>query len=173
MAVFLEILKFTLPALIVFFTAWLIIRSFVLKEQKLRQIDFKLSNQKQITPVRLVAYERVALFLERVSPEQLLLRVHSPSMDVETFREALIMTIRAEYEHNISQQIYVSAQLWHLTKLAKENMIRMVNISANTLSPRDSAFELSKRIMESIMASENSPVEMALIYLKKEVAEMM
>lgn len=173
MAVFLEILKFTLPALIVFFTSWLIIRSFVLKDQKLRQIEYKINNQKQITPVRLVAYERLALFLERISPDQLLLRVHSPSMDVETYREALIMTIRAEFEHNISQQIYVTPQLWHLIKNSKENMIRMINITSNSLSPRDASFELSKRIMETIMASENSPVELALSYLKKEVAEML
>ncbi len=171
MEAFFEILKYVLPSLVVFITAYLIIKSFIENEQKKRNIEVKTMNFKQITPIRLQAYERLTLFVERINPESLLPRVYQQGMNVELFHTALLMTIRAEYEHNLSQQIYVSSKTWIAIKSSKESVVRLVNSTFSTLKPEAPAIELTKAIMEVVTSTERSPVYIALEMLKAETGQ--
>lgn len=171
MEAFFEILKYVLPSLVVFITAYLIIKSFIENEQKKRNIEVKTMNFKQITPIRLQAYERLTLFVERINPESLLPRVYQQGMNVELFHTALLMTIRAEYEHNLSQQIYVSSKTWIAIKSSKESIVRLVNSTFSTLKPEAPAIELTKAIMEVVTSTEKSPVYIALEMLKAETGQ--
>jgi len=170
METFLEILKYTLPSLIVFGTAYLIIKSFIDNDQKKRKIEMRLANQKTITPIKLQAYERLTLFLERISPESMIVRIQDPKMSSGFLHQALLKTIRAEYEHNLSQQIYVSANAWAVVKTAKENVVKLVNNSADRVDRKSPSFELSKVILETMMSNNIMPTNTAIDFLKKEVS---
>jgi len=170
METFLEILKYTLPSLIVFGTAYLIIKSFIDNDQKKRKIEIRLANQKTITPIKLQAYERLTLFLERISPESMIVRIQDPKMTSGFLHQALLKTIRAEYEHNLSQQIYVSTNAWAVVKTAKENVVKLVNNSADRVDKKSPSFELSKVILETMMSNNIMPTNTAIDFLKKEVS---
>jgi len=76
-----EMIKYSVPALIVFFTAFFMMRYYMQKEARERKVDLVIRNQQTITPLRLQAYERLALFLERINPESMLMRVNQPGMN--------------------------------------------------------------------------------------------
>jgi len=112
MADIFQMFNYVLPAVVVFFTAWYILREFFKQEERKRQLRLLEEKQKLSLPVRLQAYERIVLFLERISPGNLVMRVHKPEMKVKQFQQMLIKTIRDEYDHNLSQQLYVSHEAW-------------------------------------------------------------
>jgi len=165
----LEVLKYTLPALIVFLTAYLLIHSYLKNDEKRRRHELKVANLGKITPVKLQAYERIVLFLERISPETLILRLSEPNITASQFQENLLTSIRAEFEHNLSQQIYISNKAWEVVKSAKSNIIKIINNSAEKVKPESLSFELSKVILESMMEVSKSPTTVAIEFLKKEM----
>ena len=73
------ILVSVLPSLIVAVSAFFIVKYFIENDQKKRVLELKFQSKNITTPVRLQAYERMALFLERIEPNQLLFRVNNPN----------------------------------------------------------------------------------------------
>jgi len=169
MELFFDILKITLPAGIVFATAYFVLKTFLGNDLKKREVELKVENQKMITPVRLQAYERLILLIERTHPEQLITRVYSSTMNVERFQQALLTTVRAEFEHNMSQQIYVSEKTWLAIKNSKESVVQIINTMASNLKPDAPAIELSKGIVDALVTLNNSPTGAALKMIKMEV----
>jgi hypothetical protein len=169
MQTFLEILKFTIPSFIVFLTAYFSIRYFIENDQERRRIELSLNNQKLITPIRLQAYERIVLFLERISPDALIMRSQQPGMTCAKLQTDLLSLIRAEFNHNLSQQIYISPDSWKVVKTAKENTIKLVNTSSDRVKPNAPAMELSKIILESVIFMEQAPCTVAIDYIKNEI----
>ena len=168
----LEILKYTLPALIVFVTAYLLIRVNLQNEEKRRRYEMSRDKKESILPLRLQAYERLILFLERISPEALVTRVSRQDLNVsQTFNE-LVSAIRTEFEHNLVQQTYISSQAWDMVKIAKNNMIKLVTESAKELKPANNGMLLNRQIIENSNEMNGSPVLPAIEYLKKEVREL-
>lgn len=179
----LEIAKYVLPSVVVFLTAWLIIKAFVKSmetrqqariehEQKQRLLEMRMSNQKSLLPVRLQAYERMALFLERIAPGNLVLRLNQPGLPVPVMQSILVQTIREEFDHNVAQQIYISANTWELIKSSRDEMIKLVNTAAMGMPHDAKAIELSKRIIEFSVEITPLPSDIALAALKKEVKEL-
>ncbi len=172
MADFLEILKFTLPALIVFLTSWLLIRKFLDNDQKLKKVDMMYKNEHYIIPIRLQAYERLVLFLERISPESLLMRINRKGMTSQELHTELLTVIRAEYEHNLSQQIYVSRESWEVIRNARSNIVSIINEAAKSIEPGSPSIKLSQTVLESIIEKEDSPSNVAIDFLKKEIKQL-
>jgi hypothetical protein len=172
MSEILEILKYTLPALIVFVTAYLLIRMNLNNEEKRRRYELSKDKKDSIIPLRLQAYERLILFLERISPEALVMRVNQDDLNVsQTFNE-LISIIRTEFEHNLVQQTYISSQAWDVVKTAKTNMIKLITESAKELKPANKGVMLNRAIIENSGEANSSPVAPAIEYLKREVREL-
>lgn len=165
----LEVLKYTVPSFIVFITAYFIIRKFIDNEIKKRMFEQATKNQEMITPVRLQAYERLSLFLERISPEFLIMRTNQPGMSSKQLQQELLSVIRSEFEHNLSQQIYISDKAWEIVKDCRGNLTKIINSSAEVIKPDSPSINLSKTILEKIMDMEQSPTDEALEFLKKEV----
>jgi len=170
MNVILEILKYVLPAAIVLVTAYFMMRSFLDHEAQRRQLEVKGQNQKMITPVRLQAYERMVLFLERINPESLLLRLQVPGQTSSQLHRELLSLIRAEYEHNLSQQIYMTTRAWSFVKNAKENTVKLINTAAERIKPESPSVELASAIIETCMKIELLPVQVAVDYIKEEIS---
>ncbi len=165
----LEILKYTLPSFIVFLTAYFIIKKFMDNETKKRAFEISSMNSELITPVRLQAYERLALFLERISPEFLIMRSNKPGMTAKQLQTELLSVIRSEFEHNLSQQIYISNKAWEVVKNCRANLLKIINTSADVVSPDSPSITLSKTILEKIMDMEKSPTDEALEFIKNEI----
>ncbi len=168
-----DILKYTIPALIVLATAWVILNKLINNEQDRRRQDLMLANSKIVTPIKLQAYERIVLFLERISLESLIVRVSSPDMKASQLHTALVTTIRSEFEHNLSQQIYMSPQAWEVVRNARSGMIKIINSEAEKLPINSPGMALSKQLLEAVMELDKEPTRAAIDYLKGEISRMM
>lgn len=168
-----EIFKIILPAAAVFVATFLIVQRFLENDQKRRDHELKKNTQATITPLKIQAYERVVIFLERIHPNSLVVRVNKHGMSAHQLHMELIKTIKSEYEHNLSQQIYVSYNAWELVKTAKEEIIKLVNISATKVPNDNMSNDLALMILNIASNLEKKlPNEVALEYVKKEVNHM-
>jgi len=167
-----EILKITIPALIVFLTSWILLRNMIKNDQNKRNQELILQNSRIVTPIRLQAYERIVLFLERISLESLLLRIGSPDLTAAQLHSALLSSIRSEFEHNLSQQIYMSPQAWEVVRNARSNMIKIINSEIEKLPQEARSMDLSKQLLERIMQLEKEPTRAAIDFIKAEIGRM-
>jgi len=172
MDVFLEILKFTLPSLIMLIAVYFIVGGFLRNSEKRQKLKVILGNQKLITPVRLQAYERLVLLLERISPESLVMRANYPIKNCEQLHSELLQTIRAEFEHNLSQQLYVSVEAWNSVRNAKNYTVALINNAAKGMDNSAPAIELSRRILDLTMNLDPSIAEKAITELKREIQQI-
>lgn len=167
----LEILKYILPSIVVLICSYVIIKQFSDREDARLHAQLTSSTAKITTPIRLAAYERIILFLERISPESIIRRTLQPQMTAKELHTALILTVRAEYEHNLSQQIYISSGAWNMVKEAKESMIQLYNTAAQRFANDAKASDLAKTIIEMYASVEDSPITVAIENVKQEIKE--
>jgi hypothetical protein len=171
MAAFLEILKYILPSLVVLATTWYLVKTFLEHEGKKEQLQIKLDVQKISLPVRMQAYERLVLLLERLQPAGLIMRTSQPGMNASTLHSALLLAIREEFDHNLSQQLYVSPHAWELVKKSREDSIQLINSAAAALSPEASISDLAQQIFVKDMESKLASIDQAIDFIKKEARE--
>lgn len=169
----LEILKYTIPSLITFLTAYLLIKLFINGERGKRDLELRAAHYKDSLPLRLQAYERLTLFLERITPTNLISRINKPGMSARDLQLSLISSIRLEFEHNLSQQLYVSAPVWMMIVQVKEEIISIVNRVASDLAESATGKDLSRAIIEYFINNEQvMPTQKALDTLKTEVKKI-
>lgn len=167
----LELLMYTVPSLITGGVAYYLFDSYFKDQQNTRRWLIQKENQKQSFPLRLQAYERLALFLERINPTKLLIRVAPLNNNKLDYQNLLIQHIEQEYEHNITQQVYVTEALWTMLLTAKNTIIQ--NIRKTTLDETVSnADELREKILSNLLDGQSAST-IALSYLKNEVSEIL
>ncbi len=169
MEVFWDLLKYALPSIFLLILCYMMLSNFMNNEEKRRLYFSKKEIQKSVLLVRLQAYERLSLFLERITPDRLLVRVSSKNMSVKQYQNVLTHIIRAEFEHNLSQQIYLSNQAWRMIITAKSATVGIINNIADELNPEDEGIELGKKILGQVMEMNSFPTKKALAYLRVEV----
>ncbi len=98
--------------------------------------------------LQLQAYERLTVFADRASLKNLISRTSYGDLNVLTFQLILLETLRSEYDYNVSQQIYVSPEMWKAIGNLKDQNIYIINQIAATLPSQAPAIELSKRVLE-------------------------
>ncbi len=173
LATILEILKYVIPSVVVFLTAYFVLKLFLKNEYEKKQLDVRISNFKESLPIRLQAYERLALFLERISPNNLIHRVNKPGMNARDLQLALIANVRMEYEHNLAQQIYVTGQTWMIIVQTKEEVVSIINRVGADLPESASGKDLSRGIFQYFIDNEQSiPTQKAIDTLKAEVKKI-
>ena len=165
-----QLFFYLLPALIVGALAFYFFNLFTRNEEQRRRFLLQKENQKQALPIRLQAYERMALFLERIAPGNLLLRVTPYNESKEDYATLLVKTIEQEYEHNLAQQIYMSDECWNVIKASKNATINNLRKVAQDDSIQDVA-EYRKRVISGVLENE-APSDTALGYLKKEIGKI-
>lgn len=169
MDVIYEILKYALPSIFLLILCYMMLTNFMENEEKRRSYFLKKETQKSALPIRLQAYERLSLFLERITPDRLLVRLHSQGLSAQQYQALLVDTIRAEFEHNLSQQIYISDEAWKLIVDAKSATVGIINNVSNEFDGKAQGLELRKAILNRAMEIEAFPTKKALRYLKAEV----
>lgn len=169
MEALLEFGKILLPASIVLYAAYLLVRSFIFKEIELKKLDVRGRSLETILPNRLQAFERMTLFLERMAPQNLLVRLNTENMPAREFHQILLSEIRNEYNHNVSQQIYISEAVWDMIKNAKEDLIIMINDAASEMTADSTSLDLAKKIFERSISKTIDPLAHALSEMKREI----
>jgi hypothetical protein len=169
MDVLIEFGKILIPASVILYAAYLMVKSFAQKEIELKRLEVRGKGIETVLPTRLHAYERMTLFLERMSPQNLLIRLNTSSMPAREFHQLLLAEVRNEYNHNVSQQVYIGEEVWDLIKSAKEELIVTINDAATELGPDATSLDLSKKIVEKTIVKNVDPLAQALIELKREI----
>ncbi len=164
-----DLVKVILPAGLVLWAMYLTVSSFIKKDLVQKELEIKAETTKTILPIRLQAYERMALFLERISPNNLLIRLNGQTPNVFSFQQLMLSEIREEFSHNLSQQVYMSDEAWTTVKNAMNETVALINLSAKDLAPDAPAIELSKRVFEIMMGKEVNPSDEALKVIKHEM----
>jgi hypothetical protein len=165
-----ELLSYTLPAIITGGVAYFLFDSYFKDQQHTRRWLSQKETQQQALPLRLQAYERLALFLERINPTKLLIRVTPISENKNDYSEYIIASIEQEFEHNLTQQIYVSSSCWGYVATAKNatiQMIRKATVSAEITSANDLREFILKELFDK-----DTPSNAALAFIKEEVKDI-
>ena len=169
MDVVVEFGKILIPASVVLYAAYLLVRSFIQKEIDLKRLEVRSRSIETVLPNRLHAYERMTLFLERMAPQNLLVRLNTAAIPAREFHQQLLAEVRNEYNHNVSQQVYIGEDVWELIKSAKEDLIVTINDSALEVGDGATSLDLSKKIFEKTITKSIDPLAHALSELKREI----
>ena len=173
LSVILEIIKTTVPALIVFLTVYFLMKHYLANQYNLQLLDYKQNQQKTTIPLRLQAYERLSLFCERISIPNLVLRLRTENMTAAELRFAMMIAVQKEFEHNITQQVYVSDQLWQIVKIARDDVVNVLNLVYSNINAEDDARDYSRAMFEFLEQREQVPLDKALVAVKKEASLLM
>lgn len=171
MELVIEFAKLLIPAAAVLYAMYLVVKSFLDKELQRQHLEIRGKSVETVLPNRLHAYERVCLFLERISPNSLILRLNKGDYSAREFQLILVNEIREEFNHNVSQQVYMSDQAWSLVVHAKEELINTVNKAADTLGEKATGVDLSKKVFEFSVQKERDPIQEALKFVKSEIRQ--
>jgi len=163
----LQLLFNILPAVIVGLISFYFFQMHTTNEEKRRLFTLRQENQKISLPIKLQAFERMALFLERISIGKLLLRVKPKNNHLEDYENLLVQTIDQEFDHNLAQQIYLTSECWNVIKTSKNATIGIIRRTAKHEGVTN-ADELRQQILNALM-DQTAPTEAALEYIKKEV----
>ena len=166
-----DVLINLLPAVLVAAIAIFFFKQFVDNEQRRRRFLIQKDLKKESLPVRLQAYERMTLFLERISPAKLLTRVNPTSSNKEDYEALLIANIEQEFDHNLSQQIYVTDECWSVITASKNATIQLIR-KANMQEKTDSADKLREVILTDLM-DKQAPSNTGLSYIRQEVSQLL
>jgi len=164
-----DLLKITIPAALVLYLAYLLVRSFLQKQLDEIAINLRQKNQEIVVPIRLQAYERVILLLERITPANLLSRLSSSDYSAEEFQQILIHEIRNEFNHNLSQQVYMSDSSWTYISTAIEQTISLINSAANAVNEGAKGMDLARTILELNAGEDQDVTKQAIKYIKEEI----
>jgi len=124
--------------------------------------------KKDLRPLQMQAYERLILFLERLQPDNLMMRIQKPGMSSRNLHTSMLRAIRQEYEHNMTQQLYVSESAWKLVLLAKDEVTKLVNLSASQVAENGTALDLGNQLLGLVMKLDKIPTDVAIHGLKVE-----
>jgi hypothetical protein len=161
---FLEIFKYTLPSVIVFITVYFLLKTYLSHMLQLEVQKHRRESNKESLYLKLQAYERIAMFCERISLDHLYYRLYHADMGVAELRNAMLIAVQQEYEHNVTQQIYISENLWSIVKIAKDQTQDIISRSEGH-TPADFFNDLKK----SSTSMKIDPINYAKQAVKSEV----
>jgi len=165
---FIEILKYSAPLIIILIVVFVILRNFSEREKTRLRYEVIRGNNKLLTPVRLQSYERIILLLERIKPESVALRLQNPNMTYKQLQLLILETVRKEFNHNLSQQVYISEETWSAVVNAKEQVIRLINLTGTKMGPESSSNDFIMNLIESYNDLEIRPIENTIRLVKIE-----
>lgn len=160
----LEILKYTIPSLILFATVYFMMKYHYRNLYNIENAKLRNESSKTTLALRLQAYERMAMFCERISPENLIFRMKTSEMSVEELKTLMLLAIKQEHDHNMTQQIYISDKLWEIIELCQNQVMEIISLSADSAKDIES---FSNNIFETL--DKQNPIDKTLKAIRKEV----
>lgn len=166
----LSYVAYLLPAILVGIVAYYFFKGHTANEEGRRRYLIQQEAQKNTIPMRLQAYERLTLFLERIDPNRLLTRVKPIGGGLDDYENLLIRNIEQEFDHNLSQQIYVSQECWNLINAAKNATIHIIR--QGVMHEKGSNPDNLRQYLLTSFMEDVTPSQKALAYIRKEVSEL-
>lgn len=167
-----SLLTIVICVLIVTTGSYMSIRAIVKGYTGKKVWEHRIAHHQLITPLRIQAAERMCLFLERITPNSLIVRLSGSATTALELHQLLLRDIREEFNHNVAQQIYISTDTWDIIRNAKEEVITIINLASQDVPSDASAGDLAREIMKKVIAQENSATSIALATLKEEMQEL-
>lgn len=165
----LEILKFTIPGILVLVVSYLLINKVINGLLDKMRIEQRMQIKSEMLPLKLQAYERLVLLMERTSLNSLIYNYNDSKISAVALKTIMIRVIQDEFTHNLTQQIYVSSQSWGMLKVIREEMILIINRAYSVLPENARGTELCSNILEQLVENDEIPSEKGIAFLKKEV----
>lgn len=172
MNVLLEIIKTTLPALIVFATVYYLLKRWTESQFMLQRMETQKNQSAASFPLKLQAYERLTLFCERISIPHLIFRLRSEKMTALDLRNSMMLAVQQEFEHNIAQQVYISGDLWQIIRLAKDNILASINHVFSEVDPSSDSLTFANALFRHIQ-EQASPTDTAQQAIRAEAAGLL
>jgi len=166
-----EFAKIILPAALVLYAMYLGIKIMIDKELISQKAEIRGKSIEITLPVRLQAYERICLFLERISPNNIVVRLNESGLSAREFHQKLLKDIRDEFNHNVSQQVYMTDDVWSKVITAKEDLITDLNATAEGMSEGETSIDFAKKLFEREMNKNIDPIRHAINSLKDEISQ--
>jgi len=167
-----QIALIVLPAGAVLLTAVYFMRRESEREFRNYNLEMKKQRQEFILPMRIDAYQRAILLLERIHPNSLVMRHHNPGLPAMALQAKLLESIREEFEHNIAQQMYISPGTWEMVRQSKDETMKIINLAGQQMNATSVGMDLAAKIFEIVGEVGTLPTEIAVQALKKEVQEL-
>ena len=165
----LDILKYSIAGMGVVWVAFYLLKPYLDKQDTIQLLELKKSINSQTLPLRLQAYERIVLFIERVNPANMLIRLKAGDYTAAELHALVVNEVRNEYQHNITQQIYVSLRAWGVVKQLKNDTLSIVSNAAKALPENASGMDLGKIILAHLSQLENDPYDVAIGLVRKDL----
>lgn len=163
-------LALTLSSAIVLLAVWLMFSLYFRHQTQMFMLERRSGKETTTLPLRLQAYERLILLFSRIDIPDLVLRLKVPDSTVGTLKAALLVAIQQEFEHNLTQQLYVSDGLWRVLQQARMQTMDLV-IAAGQGLPEDAAGEAyARQLIELATSQETLPSQVAIRAIKTESA---
>lgn len=180
--IILTLIKYIIPTIFIFGAAYYFTNKWYdIQSQKMKvdaildkgktssPLSTQSANAKLFFPMQIDAVQRMVLFLERITPTSMVLRLHNPGLPAKAFQQKLIEAVRDEFEHNLAQQVYVSSEAWEHVKMGKEEVVKIINMAATKMEPTALAGELGQAIFEITAQMKQQPTELPIEVLKAEL----
>ena len=158
MDIIIEFGKLLIPAGLVLYAMYLTVKSFLFRETQSKLLDLRAKGREIVLPIRLQAYERMCLFLERITPNNLIPRLNHGELTAKELQQIMLRELREEYNHNLSQQVYMTDEAWDLIKNAMEEVVMIINESSEGLNEDAKSLDLARGILENMMNRKIDPV---------------
>ena len=168
----LDIVKYTVAGLGVVWIAFYLLKPYLDRSENIQLAELRKTISAQTLPLRLQAYERVVLFIERINPANMLVRMNNPDYSAAELYMLIVAELRNEYQHNVTQQIYVSPATWAIVKRLKEETLAVANNAIKDLPETATGLEFSRAVLTHISASENNPYDAGLALIRKELEQL-
>ena len=169
----LELVKFTLAGIGTVYVAFYLIKPYLERSEKLQLMELKKSTTALTLPLRFQAYERLIVFVERVNPANMLVRLHGTQYSAHELHSLVVSEIREEFQHNVSQQIYVSERAWNVIKRVKDDTMSVITNAIKAMPENATGLELSKTVLAHMASLQDNPYDIATSMIRKDMEELM
>src|SRR5687767_3147833 len=135
------ILGIVIPSLIVFLAVYFTFRQYHQQQLRMQLLEGKKVKDQVVLPLRLQAYERLILLCERIDFADLVLRLKTPGTSARELQSALLIAVQQEFEHNLTQQLYISPELWQVLLAAKGKTMDLLVVAGESMDENASSEE--------------------------------
>ncbi|MCZ4225597.1 hypothetical protein [Pedobacter rhodius] len=138
----------------------------------LKTIEINKETKAHILPLRLQAHERLIIFVDRINPANLLVRLHQQGIGIGTLQAGILNEVRSEYQHNITQQLYVDSRTWNVVRKLKDDTIAMINNAVQGIPADANGIELSKAILQHMASIDENPYDLTIELIKQDIQQL-
>lgn len=169
---FTQVAIFASGGIITVVAAYFLIKNDIQNYFRFKTLTANKDNRTSLFPLRLQAHERLIVFIDRINPTNLLVRIHIQGIGVKELQTLILDEIKSEYQHNITQQLYVSAVSWNVVRKLKDDTIAMINNVVQGLPETATGVTISKKVLQHMSGMEENPYDLTINLLKKDIHQM-